>query len=111
MFFNLAIIQRVRDLLLVFAAAAVCVLALPSVMLAGADAQNRGYYVQPGDSLSVIADVAGVSVEQLMDLNGIDNADSIVIGQLLLLPPGITVEQDLPDSADAEVNRPEASFI
>lgn len=48
--------------------------------------QSRAYIVQPGDSLSVIAEREGVSVRALMALNNIHDPDAIVVGQVLLLP-------------------------
>lgn len=44
------------------------------------------YTVQKGDSLSKIAAKAGVSTKELAELNNIKNANSIRIGQRLLLP-------------------------
>ncbi len=58
--------------------------------------QPRTYVVQPGDSLGSIADEARVSVEELMAMNDIQDADSIVIGQTLLLPvdsQSVTVDE------------------
>jgi len=45
------------------------------------------YTVQPGDSLSVIADQHDVSLAQLMTVNGITNSDAIRIGERLTIPP------------------------
>ena len=47
------------------------------------------YEVQPGDILTVIADRFGVTMEDIMALNGIDNPDHIEVGQKLKIPqPG-----------------------
>lgn len=55
---------------------------------AGAD-QARTYVVQPGDTLSAIAAQFGVSPAELRLVNGIDDPDSIRVGQELLIPtPG-----------------------
>ncbi len=45
------------------------------------------YVVQQGDSLSVIAQRFGVTAKELADFNGIENPDSIKIGQSLAIPP------------------------
>ena len=46
----------------------------------------RSYIVLPGDALSDIADQYGVLVRDLVELNGLENEDHIVIGQVLTLP-------------------------
>ncbi len=45
------------------------------------------YVVQSGDSLSVIASRFGVSTQALADFNAITDANSIVVGQQLSIPP------------------------
>jgi LysM repeat protein len=45
------------------------------------------YDIQPGDSLGKIAERFGVSVDDLMALNGITNPDHIEVGQTLTIPP------------------------
>lgn len=45
------------------------------------------YDIQPGDSLGKIAERFGVSVDELMALNGIENPDHIEVGQTLTIPP------------------------
>ena len=47
---------------------------------------TRSYVVQYGDTLTGIAAYLGVSVEELMQANGLTNADQIKIGQELQLP-------------------------
>ncbi|MEM7274495.1 MAG: LysM domain-containing protein [Actinomycetota bacterium] len=44
------------------------------------------YVIEPGDTLSVIAERFGVSVEALSEANGITNVDSIQPGQELIIP-------------------------
>lgn len=45
------------------------------------------YEVQPGDSLSAIAQRFDVRIEDLIALNGITNPDQIQAGQKLQIPP------------------------
>lgn len=44
------------------------------------------YVVQPGDSLSSIAARFGISVEELMALNALDNPNALGVGQQLFVP-------------------------
>ena len=44
------------------------------------------YQIQPGDTLSEIAGRFGVSVAELVQVNGIDNPNQIVAGENLLIP-------------------------
>jgi LysM repeat protein len=53
----------------------------PSVSASGST-----YTVQPGDSLSSIAAKLGVSLQALIDANGIDDANLIYVGQVLAIP-------------------------
>ena len=45
------------------------------------------YVVQPGDTLTAIAEEFGVTVNALADLNEIENPNAISVGQRLLIPP------------------------
>jgi beta-lactamase class A len=69
------------------AAAVVALLAaiLSAQSLASAREGLTTYQIQPGDSLSTIAQVTGLPVDRLMGLNGIRNPDFIVAGQVLSL--------------------------
>jgi LysM repeat protein len=49
-------------------------------------ADDSAYTVNPGDTLANIAAASGVSVEALMQANGIHNADLINAGQQLVIP-------------------------
>ncbi|TAN37339.1 MAG: LysM peptidoglycan-binding domain-containing protein [Verrucomicrobia bacterium] len=49
-------------------------------------AASKTYVVQAGDSLSKIAHHAGVSQRELMELNGIKNANMLRVGQKITLP-------------------------
>ena len=62
-------------------------LRLPGSSAAGAGSSGGGSVtVQPGDTLSYIADRQGISLNQLMQANGITNPDMVVAGQKLVLP-------------------------
>ena len=62
---------------------------LPAVAaLRSQAAPGAVHVVQPGESLSQIAELYRVPVEELMQRNGIADADAIYAGQALLLPPG-----------------------
>jgi LysM repeat protein len=62
-------------------------LRLPGSSAAGAGSSGGGSVtVQPGDTLSDIADRQGVSLNQLMQANGITNPNMVVAGQKLVLP-------------------------
>jgi len=53
---------------------------------AGGSSRGGSITVQPGDTLSDIADRQGVSLNQLMQANGITNPNMVVAGQKLVLP-------------------------
>ncbi len=46
---------------------------------------TRTYQVRPGDTLTGIAAASGLSVEMLMRVNGLSNADTLAAGQVLKL--------------------------
>jgi len=59
---------------------------VPLPTMEEATAQNNGeYIVQEGDTLSAIAEVYGITVDELMQLNGLTDA-TIFIGQKLVVP-------------------------
>lgn len=45
----------------------------------------EGYVVQPGDTLTGIAEMAGISVDRIVELNGLASPDTIFVGDTLLL--------------------------
>ena len=49
--------------------------------------EAKTYVVQPGDSLDRIARRFGVSARELMELNGIKNANTLRVNKKLVLPP------------------------
>jgi len=62
-------------------------LRLPGSSAAGAGSSSgASVTVQTGDTLSDIADRQGISLNQLMQANGITNPDMVVAGQKLVLP-------------------------
>ena len=62
-------------------------LRLPGSSAAGAGSSSgASVTVQPGDTLSDIADRRGINLNQLMQANGITNPDMVVAGQKLVLP-------------------------
>ncbi len=50
---------------------------------------ERFYTVQRGDILAVIATERGVTVDAIVELNGLESADSIQAGQVLEIPPNV----------------------
>ncbi len=51
------------------------------------EARGERHIVQSGESLSMIAAQYGVSVETIMAANSLDDPNTIVVGQELLIPP------------------------
>ena len=51
---------------------------------------SRTYTVQSGDTLSAIATVLDVSIEELMQVNGLTDAHQLSIGQVLQIPMKVT---------------------
>ena len=54
--------------------------------------------VEPGESLSAISDIYGVSMQEIMEANGLLNENFIQVGQQLLIPIGGVVAQ--PEAVD-----------
>lgn len=48
------------------------------------------YTIQPGDTLLKVAQAAGLSVQQLLSANGIDDPNKIMAGDTLVIPAAIT---------------------
>src|SRR5215208_5361840 len=53
-----------------------------------AHADPGGYVVEPGDTLSQIAEKTGVDLAALVELNELEDANFVVVGQSLKLPAG-----------------------
>lgn len=61
-------------------------LLIPSSAATPEPGEAETYVVQAGDTLGKIAVRYGVTVEQLQEANGIDDPDSITLGQVLTIP-------------------------
>lgn len=53
------------------------------------------YTIKSGDTLASIAAATGVTVQSIIELNGIANPDSIPAGETIEIPAGIVVIDDL----------------
>lgn len=62
------------------------------------DTPPTEHVVQPGESLSRIAEDYGLTLDELMTINGIPDADTLVIGQQLRLTPVITTKTAEPEA-------------
>ena len=73
------------------------------------------HIVQAGESLSQIAEDYGISLDDLMRANGIDNPDAIIIGQVLLLPDVAKQNDQTPavqvDPHNAAAGQPTAHIV
>ncbi len=78
------------------------------------------YTVQPGDTLGAIASNLGVSTEELMAANGMNDPDTLAVGQVLIVPQvegveepatqtpvAVSPERTVTPAADAEAPRVE----
>ena len=60
---------------------------------------QRFYTIKRGDTLAAIAASFEVTVQSLVDLNGLANPDGIQAGQTIEIPSGIVVVAELPTPA------------
>ena len=60
---------------------------------------QRYYIIQPGDTLSKIAESFGVDINDLMLTNGITDPDHIEAGQEIEIPPARAVSHTLPPTS------------
>ena len=60
------------------------------------------YVIQPGDSLSVVAQRFGVSLQELADFNAISDPNSIKEGQELAIPPVLSSPTTVEAEEDAD---------
>ena len=68
------------------------------------EAKPKIHTVVKGDLLSKIAEKNNTSVEKLMEINGIENADKIEIGQVIVLEDTKEQRENLLDEAQEAVN-------
>ena len=77
------------------------------------EAKNNTYVVKPGDTLSTIAASLGVSLQDLINANGITNPDLIFVGEELTIPgsstPGPTPSTPAPTSVPSATPTPTGS--
>ena len=57
---------------------------------------RRFYTVKPGEFLSLIAESFGVTVQSIVDLNGLTDANDIQAGQTIEIPTGVVLIDELP---------------
>ncbi len=74
-----------------------------STTLAPPTTVPRFYEIQPGDTLTEIADAFGLPIVAIMEANGITDQDKIQAGQILQLPPEDIVADALPAGASTTV--------
>jgi N-acetylmuramoyl-L-alanine amidase len=74
-----------------------------------APAVQGGYTVRAGDTLSSLASQAGVSVEAMAAMNGLDPAGLLIEGTVLKLPSGAPAPEQASAPAPEEVVVPEAA--
>lgn len=59
---------------------------------------RKFYTVKRGEFLSLIADSFGVTVQSIVDLNGLADKDDIQAGQTIEIPTGVVLITDLPST-------------
>jgi len=71
----------------------------------GGNGDDETYVVQDGDTLSSIAELYGITVEELLEANGLTADASLSIGQELIIPGQAAVlgSTDTPDVTDTPV--------
>ncbi len=57
---------------------------------------QRFYQIKRGDTLQVIAASFNVTVQSIVDLNGLANPDDIQAGQTIEIPSGVVLIENLP---------------
>ncbi len=68
------------------------------------------HVVLPGESLSRIAEQYGLTMDALMEINGITDPNTIVIGMRLRLTPVINTEEAQPDVAHTRTHWQRQSY-
>ena len=75
------------------------VAAISSDLRFASQIRDRNYVIQPGDTLSLIAQRYGTSVTRLMQANNLQNLHRIRAGQTLEIP-GLAAREPIPDGAE-----------
>lgn len=88
--------RRKPLLVLLAAALSALLLFLPTTHLLAQDAGTMVYTVKAGETLTEIAAQFGVEPQDLLDLNGLENADAIFVGQTLRVPVTVDASQPAP---------------
>lgn len=72
-------------------------LLMPGTTAGAQDTQPEGqvYFVQPGDTLSGIAVKFGITTEDLIEANGIEDPDHLVAGTRLIIPGPSTIRGEV----------------
>lgn len=60
---------------------------------------QRFYEIRRGDTLGNIARAYNVTVQSIVDLNGLENPDDIQAGQVIEIPSGVVLDATLPVAA------------
>ncbi len=71
---------------------------LPEVVLVeGAEPQAAGtsYTIQAGDTLAVIAERFGTTVDEIAQANAITDPTQLVVGQVVVIPGGVPPEEEV----------------
>lgn len=71
----------------------------------GSDAKETSHTVQAGETLGLIAERYGLTIEELAVANGITDIDSLDVGQVLSIPVPGTVDTSAPAPAESEGER------
>ena len=90
---------RPKLLLMLVAALSAFLLFLHPAPLLAQDAGTMVYTVKAGETLTEIAAQFGVEPQVLLDLNGLENADAIFVGQTLRVPVTVDASQPAPPGA------------
>ncbi len=79
-------------------------------LTASSSSSSGSYTVKPGDSLKAIAIRHGTSTANLASLNGIEDANKLVVGQRLVLPGGkvVSSNRSVASSKPKPVSKPSA---
>lgn len=73
-----------------FILVAIVLVAIPGGHVSAQDTCTESYVVQPGDTLAIIAQEKGVTIQYLMTVNGIVDPDLIIAGQPICLRQSIS---------------------